>query len=273
MKKMILWSFLISFLASGASLSMAVQEESLVLYFPFDEGKGDVANDASGNNNNGAFQGQPKWVKGKYGSALRFDGAENKNYVEIPDHPSLNPEKEITIMAWIYFDEFHNTAGVISKYVGAGNQRSYNLRMHHTDNLALSSECSSNGSFQLGVSTTDAHTPAGSLKEGEWQHVAMTFKAKEFLRLYVNGEMKAESKASATDHLFDNNVPLMVGTDFAPGGAHGANPREFTGVIDEVAVFKIALSDEEIQQAMENVMALAPKGKLAISWGKIKVRE
>ncbi|MBC8234349.1 LamG domain-containing protein [bacterium] len=273
MKKMILWLFLLSFSAFSASLSMAVQEESLVLYFPFDEEKGDTANDASGNNNNGTFQGEPKWVEGKHDSALQFDGAENKNYVEIPDHPSLTPEKEITIMAWIYFDEFHNTCGVISKYVGAGNQRTYNLRMHHTDNLALSSECSSNGSFQLGVSTTEAHTPAESLKEGEWQHVAMTFKAKDFLRLYVNGEMKADSKADATESLLDNNVPLMVGTDFDPGGAHGANPREFTGVIDEVAVFKIALSDEEMQQAMENVMAVELKEKLAISWGKVKVSE
>jgi hypothetical protein len=271
MKKMILWFFLLIFLALGASLSIAVQEESLVLYFPFDEEKGDAANDASGNNNNGIFKGQPKWVKGKYDFALQFDGAENQNYVEIADHPSLNPEQEITVMAWIYFDEFHNTAGVISKYVGAGNQRTYNLRMHHTDNLALSSECSSNGSFQLGASTTDAHTPAESLKEGEWQHIAMTFKAKEFLRLYVNAEMKAESKADATDHLFDNNVPLMVGTDFDPGGAHGANPREFTGIIDEVAVFKIALSDEEIQQAMESVMTVEVRGKLATSWGRLKL--
>jgi len=270
MNKMILRAFLFIFLATGLNVSMAVQEESLVLYFPFDEEKGDTVSDASGNGNNGVFQGQPKWVKGQYGFALQFDGAENKNHVEIPDHPSLTPEKEITIMAWIYFDEFHNTCGVISKYVGTGNQRSYNLRMHHTDNLALSSECSSNGSFQLGASTTDAHTPADSLKEGEWQHIAMAFKAEEFLRLYVNGEVKADSKAAATDHIFDNNVPLMVGTDFDPGGAHNANPREFTGVIDEVAVFQIALSDDEIKQAMESVMAVEPIGKIAISWGTIK---
>jgi hypothetical protein len=270
MKNKILWLLLISLLAFSASPSMAVQEESLVLYFPFDEGEGDTANDASGNNNNGIFQGQPKWVKGKYDSALQFDGAENKNYVEIPDHPSLTPEKEITIMAWIYFDEFHNTCGVISKYVGSGNQRSYNLRMHHTDNLALSSECSSNGAFQIGVSTTEAHTPAGSLKEGEWQHVAMSFKAEEFLRLYVNGEMKADSKASATDHILDNNVSLMVGTDFDPGGAHNANPREFTGIIDEVAVFNIALSDDEIKQAMATIMNIEATGKVATSWGRIK---
>jgi hypothetical protein len=272
MKKIILWFLLFNFVAFGASLSMAVKKEALVLYFPFDEGKGNTANDASGNNSNGTFKGEPKWSNGKYGSGLQFDGAENKNYVEVPDHPSLNPGKEITIMAWIYFDKFHNTAGVISKYVGAGNQRSYNLRMHHTDNLALSSECSSNGSFQVGVSTTDAHTPAGSLKEGEWQHVAMTFKAKEFLRLYINGEKKAESNASATDHLLDNNVPFMVGTDFEPEGANGANPREFTGIIDEVAILKIVLSDENIQQAMKDVMGVELIEKLAISWGLIPVK-
>jgi hypothetical protein len=64
----------------------------------------------------------------------------------------------------------------------------------------------------------------------------------------------------------------MVGTDFEPEGANGANPREFTGIIDEVAILKIVLSDENIQQAMKDVMGVELIEKLAISWGLIPVK-
>lgn len=252
------------------SVAVAAKDSSLVLYFPFDEGKGEIANDASGNGNNGKLMAQPKWVKGKDGSALEFSGGENQNYVEVPDNPSLNPEMEITCMAWIYFDKWQPTGGVISKYTGAGNQRSYDIHMHHSLNLSCAASCSSNGQSQLGVSTTIANAPEGSMKEGTWHHVAFTFKAKEFLRLYLNGEMVADSDAAATDHLFDNNTPLMVGTDFAIGGAHNGQPREFTGIIDEVAVFNRALSDAEIKQRMASIAAIETRGKLAALWGRLK---
>ena len=268
MKERLLLLVILSLLLS--SVAVAANDPSLVLYFPFDEGKGDIANDASGNNNNGKLIENPKWVEGKYGFALEFSGTENKNHVEVPDNPSFNPQKEITCMAWIYFGKWEPTGGIISKYTGAGNQRSYDIHMHHDRNLSFTSGCSSNGAFQVGVSTTEASTPAGTLKEGTWQHVAMTFKAEEFLRLYLDGEMAAESDASATDHLFDNNTPFMVGTDFAIGGAHNGQPREFTGIIDEVAVFSKALSDTEIKQAMKSIMEIELKGKIAALWGRLK---
>ena len=101
----------------------AAPMEGLALYFSFDEGEGDTVQDFSGKDNHGTLMGKPKWVEGKEGSALQFSGEENSNYVEVPDHPSLNPDSEVTCAAWIYFDEFQPTAGIISKYMGAGNQR------------------------------------------------------------------------------------------------------------------------------------------------------
>jgi len=267
-KRLFLGLFVLSLLFS--SVAVVAQDASLVLYFPFDEEKGDIAYDASGNNNDGQLMEEPKWVQGKYGTALEFSGDENKNYVEVPDDASLNPEQEITCMAWIYLDEWNPTGGVISKYIGSGNQRSYDLHMNHSSNLSFTAGCSSNGVFQAGVSSTGASAPEDSLKEKTWQHIAMTFKAKEFLKLYLNGEMVAESDAAATDHLFDNNTPFMVGTDFEVGGAHSGQPREFTGIIDEVAVFNRALSDAEIKQKMESVAAVEWRGKLATLWGRLK---
>ncbi|MBD3183453.1 hypothetical protein GF312_14235 [Candidatus Poribacteria bacterium] len=247
--------------------------DGVVLHLPFDEGSGTVTQDMSGNGNDATLVGNPQWVDGKFGMALQFNGEENSNYVEVPDSPSLNPELEITCAAWIYFDEFHPSAGIISKYIGSGNQRSYNIHMNHTeDSLAIASGCSSNGIYQAGVSTTVTNTEEGTLTAGEWQHVAMTFRASEFLRIYINGELKADEDASATESIFDNEVPLLIGTDFEIGGEHNGQPREFTGIIDEVMVFNRALSDEEIGEIMEgtSTAALDATGKLTTTWASMK---
>ncbi len=39
-------------------------------WWHFDEGTGTITADSSGNGNNGALQGSPRWVAGKYGDAL-----------------------------------------------------------------------------------------------------------------------------------------------------------------------------------------------------------
>ena len=254
------------------SYGYAAKIDGLILYFQFNEGKGDIVEDLSGNKNNGTLKGKPEWIKGKDGFALQFNGEQNKNYVEVEDSPSLNPGKELTCAAWIYFDKFVASGGIISKYIGAGNQRSYNLHLHHDNALAITADCSSDGTYSAGATALSAGTEAGVLEEGKWQHVAMTFKAKDAIRLYVNGEMKGEGKVDFMASLFDNTVSLLIGNDFQVGGSHRAGqPREFTGIIDEVAIFNRALSKDEISKAMiGQILAVESAGKLAVSWGTIK---
>ena len=247
-----------------ATLPATAKDETLVLYLTFDENSGNKTKDLSGNGNDGEIMGA-KWGKGKYGNALEFD-AGGKTVVQVSDSPTLNPDKEITYMAWFFSDAFDITRGIISKYTGAGTQRSYNLRLHHATKGALSTEASANGAFQLGVSTTDVHSGA-VLKNGQWHHAAITFKGGEFLRMYVDGKLEKESKATATKTLFDNNIPLSIGADFNIGEAK----RHFNGRIDEVAIFSRVLSEAEIQKAMEGeVQAVDAVGKLTTTWGALK---
>jgi len=250
-----------------SGLQATAQKDALVLYFTFDENAGDTATDRSGNSNDGTIKGA-NWAKGKFGSALEFD-ASKKAFVEVADSPTLNPEKEISYMAWFYSDAYDNARGIISKYTGEGSQRSYNLRLHHNINGALSTEVSANGVFQLGVSTTDVHSEA-VLKDGQWHHAAITFSGGEFLRMYIDGELANESDAAATDTPFDNNTPMRIGTDF-----NDEDKRFFNGAIDEVAVFNRALTADEIQKAMNGNILDVPSsvdahGKLTTSWGEIK---
>ncbi len=58
----------------GAIQADAAVDENTVAVWLFEEGAGQVVKDASGNGNHGTFAGNPKWVKGKFGTGLEFPG-------------------------------------------------------------------------------------------------------------------------------------------------------------------------------------------------------
>ena len=71
----------------------------------FDEGKGKIASDLSGQKGDGKLQKGSKWVKGKFGQALEFDGKDD--YVQIQPSDQYNPKNakdncEFTISFWMY---------------------------------------------------------------------------------------------------------------------------------------------------------------------------
>ncbi|KKL04273.1 hypothetical protein LCGC14_2617730, partial [marine sediment metagenome] len=75
---------------------LAVEKETgLVLHYTFDKGAGDTVRDKSGQGNDGEILGGTRWVKGKFGSALEFNGKDG--YVDCGAKPSLNIGKAGTI--------------------------------------------------------------------------------------------------------------------------------------------------------------------------------
>ena len=69
-----------------------------VLYLPFDEGRGNKAYDQSEYKNDGTIYGA-KWIKGRFGYALKFDGIDD--YVRVEHSTSLNIKGSLTVMAWV----------------------------------------------------------------------------------------------------------------------------------------------------------------------------
>jgi hypothetical protein len=70
----------------------------LVAAYAFDEGAGVSVADGSCNGNVGTVTGAT-WARGRYGSALRFDGSDD--LVRVPPSPSLEVGSELTLSAWI----------------------------------------------------------------------------------------------------------------------------------------------------------------------------
>lgn len=97
---------LLSLIVISGTVSEAVREADLVLYLPFDEGKGGTAKDLSEHQNDGTLH-KAKWTKGKYGNAVELSG-ESGGWVEVPDAPSLDLTDEVTLMGWFYPTQFTN---------------------------------------------------------------------------------------------------------------------------------------------------------------------
>ena len=85
MRKLVFFAALL--FAAAFSHRATAQVESLVLYLPFDEGKGGVAADLSGLNNHAELRGGAKWVEGRYGGGVLLD---TQAHVEVPHQDSLS---------------------------------------------------------------------------------------------------------------------------------------------------------------------------------------
>ncbi len=238
----------------GAVIGYAeIGEEDIVAFWLFDEGKGDVAKDFSPNGNNAAFNGNPKWVAGKFGKAVSFDGA--ADYLSAEDSDSLDVVGEaITLLAWIKGDDWPASWNHIIRKTPE-NPRIYILGVHST---ALPFTF-----LKTNVQQYADIQGKKPLPTKEWIHLAMTYNGEE-IAIYVNGEKDVAAPASGTIEASEGELRIGRG---APGGY-------FTGTIDEVGISRVALSQDEIKAIMNNglsgFLSIEPQGKLADTWGNIK---
>jgi hypothetical protein len=101
------------------------------------------------------------------------------------------------------------------------------------------------------------------LEPNKWYHVAYTYDGKT-LNTYVNGEPDRENKISGNIDVV--NAPFTI-------GSYKGESYFWRGNIDEVRVSNIARSQDDIKAVMagfESYLNVAPVGKLANTWARIK---
>ena len=99
MKVWVISCVMMIFICPFISAAMGMPDESLVLHLTFDEGEGNTVADYSIHQNNGTVIGNPKWVTGKFGSAMAFDGTADT--VEIKHADILNTTTAVTMEMWV----------------------------------------------------------------------------------------------------------------------------------------------------------------------------
>jgi hypothetical protein len=223
---MILWICL--FLSCGKNLP---QDPSLIGWWKFDEGKGNVAHDASGNGLYGNVAGG-KWTGGKIGKALYFDGA---SHVEVTYRPILDSlTAELTVAAWVKRDTSRSWNTVVSREIEGGWSETIGLAVF-ADTALFSVD--PDGSHYSNVRDAAA-CPAGA-----WVHLAGTVRDSTYT-LFVNGRRIRSGHFRPPIRYTDKNT-LILGGNTNTQGKEWVDP--FHGIIDDVRLYRRALNDSEIR--------------------------
>jgi hypothetical protein len=252
----------ISFMFVGLSYAR-IDEDSILGMWLFDKGKGDTAVDSTENGNDGEINGA-KWVDGKFGKALEFEGAEN---VDMGNPTALQFAGDVTIVFWAKPDNVAaGRQNIICKaYGGEGC-----LTMEPDGNLSFYwGDCGGNCDPYVEVAR-----PIGAFRDDEWIHVAETrdVKKREY-NMYKNGEVAAsDSWVKCGAHPCGDSTPS--GLNFLIGDGYAG---KFRGIIDEVALFNVVLSEDDINSIMDKglekatgMSAVSSAGKLTTTWAGIK---
>lgn len=248
-----LLSFMTLILIIGfASIGDAINKDpALVLYLPFDEGKGDKTVDQSGNKIEGALKNGVEWTKdGKIGNAVSFKGA--IAHIEFPEVKVLDITNEITLEGWIFPIAVQGDSNLFGRRTPA-NQGGYTTQW-----TAGKIETWVHIGGWQGTRGKQTITP----KTGQWHHVAGVFNGAS-VRQYVNGKLDIEFAQKGKM----DSVPQV----FRVGQAQTSlTPME--GLMDEIAVYNRALTAEEIKSDMEQgvIFAVSPKDRLTTTWGALK---
>jgi hypothetical protein len=254
-EKMIRLTLILALIVVTLFSSAYAVDESLILYLPLDEGAGGEAEDSSSYGNNGEIVGNVKWVEGKIGDALELSpGA----YVELPEIPQYDVTSAVSLMAWVNTSSVTTWARIIDKSQWQDN--GFDLALSQVTHAPL---------FEFFVNDTTSQALAITpVDDGKWHFVAGTFGNKK-LRIYVDSVMEREVTSAGSVDIKPNDWPIRLGVE-----ANQSKGQQYSGVLDEVAIFNRELSADDIKDIFLNGIDIStsvdPKQKLATTWGALR---
>ena len=228
--------------------------DGLISYWSFDEATidGDTVQDLVGGRDATIVGGELKVEEGKFGDALQFDGGDYLEY-DISGLPEGDAPR--TMSAWVY-PEADGVRAVIEWGARTATNRC-SILLLAANKVKF---CGQNADLATG----DA-VPAE-----EWSLITETYDGST-VRIYFNDTL-VSSQAMVIN-------TLLEGAAKESFGRIGANvevtPGEFMrGRIDSASIYDRMLDDDEVAQnfaAGPLNLAVEPGGKLALTWGGIKL--
>ena len=203
---------------------------SLVAFYPFNGN----ANDESGNANNGVVYGA-SLVKDRFGNEKSAYSFTNGNYIDIGD--KFNDLKvPFTICCWIYKSTISQWECIFaSDEFSAAYYYGFWIR---ADSLKITLTYGDGG-------YASSYARRGKVSKltytlNQWNFIAATVRSASDITIYINGIDAGGNYDGSGGNMKHNNYTAKI-------GILGFNSQQFKGIIDDISLYNISLSSDEIQ--------------------------
>ncbi|RPJ39412.1 MAG: hypothetical protein EHM35_02440 [Planctomycetaceae bacterium] len=194
-----------------------------------------------------------KWVPGRVGAALQFDGWDD--YVALPNNePVWLPVNDFSVCFWVYFERDKGSSYYDNEVLVDLNHGSSGDSFNELGYLVLRRGDTAELGFQMTTMTnSDDDLYARTIPvKGRWYHVAAVRRG-TLQEIYIDGELDAWRACSSTPIDFvggydDDRVNVGRYTNTA-----GPPRYHFEGMMDELMIFDRALSSTAVQQLYRDV--------------------
>ncbi|MCP4710627.1 MAG: LamG domain-containing protein, partial [Planctomycetes bacterium] len=241
-------------------LAAGLAEGQLIAYWPLDETSGTIAQEVVWRddptiNLDGHFEGMPVWdpdgglhIGGVQSGAIYLHGGSDRIIVPQADDlydPILDFDREpMSLAFWMKTDgvgwpvdyAFMVSKGYSYRIYANGPRHDCRWRTNY------------GGIMNCGVNVSD----------GEWHHLCGTYDGEFDLRFYVDGILRAQKTNSQPRATYNTGYNFSIGasdSDYSWG-----SERSMKGWIDEVSVWGMALSEEQIRELAGWIVIKPPIG-------------
>jgi hypothetical protein len=178
-----------------------------------------IATDTSGEENHATLTSSNLWIIGREGGALKLNGTNDYATAE-----NVNVGNQLTVAAWIC------SSNLVGEHAVIGEAAGYTLKTSGT-------------TLRFTTPGIKDHSFAANFVTGQWYHVVVTFEAgiSNGCKFYVNGQFRGATNAAAKN--------LTTNATWLGRNQWG---QYFSGLLDDVRIYRAVLSQSEISALYAN---------------------
>ncbi|MCH9740214.1 MAG: hypothetical protein K0U38_05180, partial [Epsilonproteobacteria bacterium] len=208
----------------------------LVVDYRYEECSGESVSNQASSNLQGLLSGDAMLTQNE--STLSFSG-DGKMSVE--HHSKLDIIKNLTVSLWVNPSELKRQALVV-RAGGTGNDRKFGSNAEYS--LALWED----GKFKYKHNQTADTYSESLIPKDKWTHIVLVRDdGNKKIKIYINGLLDTSSDYTISPSS-SNSEKLLVGT----GDGYSSTMKNFKGKLDEIKIYNIALSENEITALFNN---------------------